>query len=137
MGARVPEFPNASSHFIQELLQAYKLRSKPIKHTFREWKIGLTQDDGEERVDLDFRNHHGHLVRLTAWQAGTMWFRSCKAQLQKSGGWEFIFAFHLNVGSKPASKVVEAFERSRRHDDREAAMEIWREFDPKIDQTFG
>lgn len=137
MGARVPKLPDASSHFIRELLRAFKSRSKSIKYAFSNSQIGLMQDDSDERVDLDFQDHHNHQVRLTAWQDGTMWFRSCKSRSRKMEGWKFIFAFHLTVGDQPTWKVVEAFERSMRQNGREAAMEPWREFDPKIDQTVG
>ena len=137
MSARVPTFPEAKSGFVQELLLAFKSRSKSIKHAFSDWRITLALDEGEERVDLDFVDRHWRQIRLTAWQSGDMWFRSCKARPKRLAGWEFIFAFHLVENDQPASKVVETFERSRHQDDRGAIMAFWKDFDPKIDQEIG
>ena len=137
MSVRVPLFPEASSGFIQKLLQAFKSRSKAIKHAVVGWTISLNLDDGAERLDQDFVNSQGHIIRLTAWQDGVMWFRTCKSGPRKLGGWEFSFAFHLFVDDQPVPNIVKAFERSYHLSDETASMEFWGEFAPKIDNTIG
>ena len=137
MSARIPAFPEASTDFIKELLQAFKSRSKAIKHAVKEWKIEMSADDDGERLDLDFVDYQDLQVRLTAWQDGVLWFRACKSASRKLGGWEFSFAFHLCVNRQSVPLIVRAFERSRHLTNRKAAMECWKDFDPRTDYTVG
>lgn len=85
-------------------------------------------------MDVDVETYLHSQVRLAIWDDGRMWFRACRANPSKTGGWEFNFAFHLHATETPR-EIVDAFEKSYNLSNQAEAKRTWAAFKPEDDPS--
>ena len=135
MSAKVPIFPEARSPFLNDMITAFRMTSKALKHSVSSWDLTISDAEaGTERLDCDVV-YLNRQIRFSAWDDGGLWFGSCKPGPRRIGGWEFNFALHADAQNHAPEDIVDTFRWSlSASDDPDRAIETWTDYAPQRDR---
>ena len=71
--ARTPSWPLMRSEYLTRVREAFRARSKSLRHRVLAWSCERGEQDGHESIEFTF-DHSGPLVRLKVWEDSAVWF---------------------------------------------------------------
>jgi len=127
MSAKEPDWPNASSDMLADVIRAFRKRAKAIKYKTMKWDNAVSNDGKFERLNMDFDGYFAR-IRLSIWSDGQLWFLACRGG---KNGWDLNYSFYAKAEIGAAIQIREAFEASLHFiEDEEEIRSIWRTFNP-------
>lgn len=105
---RTPIWPLIKSALLTRVREAFRSRSKSLRHRVCTWSCERGEDDGHESIEFTFVRT-GPQLRLKVWEDGDVWFCARVVEARRVA---FQITFHAAVAAKDPTALVEAIEQA-------------------------
>ena len=126
MNSELVNFENAR---LNEMVAAFKKRSKAIKHQSCDIEFSREEDEDHERLNIDCDQLASPTIqiRISIWDDGAMYFRTCQGS---KNGWIFNIQFYGVAFDIDSEKLVSNFESGLNLTGEEELMQLWKDISP-------